>query len=413
MKSESLSLVKTKKDFLLLLSFLLALFFINITIEYLHYKKITQEEIYKSKAVILNTYKNNSILKLQTNEYTFYTKNSTFKHIKKLDEVEILFISKYLTFYEYLKGFFVKTIDIQVLNKSSSLKSKLLTAINYSHNEKLTKELFNALFFAIPISKELRDICTNYGVSHLIAISGFHLGILSFILYFLLYAVYSPIHQRYLNYRNKKLDISILVIGFLFSYLIFTGYIPSLLRAFVMFVLGLYLLRMNIKLFSFNTLLITFLLIVVIFPKYIFSLSLWFSIFGVFYIYLFLKYFHRIPKVLLLFLFNFWIFFALNPIIHYFFDETSYLQLFSPLVSIIFSFFYPLELFLHLIGIGDSLDKYILWFLTLDPKVYFFKTSMSFFVFYLCISVLAIFKKEFFIGLNILFVCFNIYLFVG
>lgn len=413
MKSDSLSLVRTKIELLLVGIFLFTIFLVNISIEYLNYKKINEEEIYQSNALIVNTYKNNTILKLQTNEFIFYTKNNINIPKKKLDKVKVLFISKYITFYDYLKGFFVKTIDIEILQKTPTLKSTLVSLVDNSHNNKLIKELFNALFFAIPISTQLREVCTNYGISHLIAISGFHLGLLSFILYFLLNIFYSPIHQKYYNYRNKKVDILFVVISILFFYLIFTGFIPSLLRAFIMFIIGIYFLRSNIKILSFNTLLITLVCIIAFFPRYIFSLSLWFSIFGVFYIYLFIKYFQGTNKILLLFLFNFWIFFALNPIIHYFFDASSYMQLLSPFVSIFFSFFYPLELLIHILGVGSIFDEYILWFLTLETNVYFFKTSFSFLIIYLGISFGAIFKKEFFIGVNILFIGFNIFLFLN
>ena len=52
------------------------------------------------------------------------------------------------------------------------------------------KELFNALFLATPINKSLRDKCVDFGVSHLIALSGFHLGVLSFVLYWVVYLFY-------------------------------------------------------------------------------------------------------------------------------------------------------------------------------------------------------------------------------
>lgn len=89
----------------------------------------------------------------------------------------------------------------------------------------------------------------------------------------------------------------IITIITLFCYLFLTNMVPSLLRAFIMFFLAFIFLRSNVKVLSFQTLLITFLIIVTIYPKYIFSISLWFSVTGVFYIFLYIKYFKNLPKI--------------------------------------------------------------------------------------------------------------------
>lgn len=414
MKNESLSLLKTKRDYIFFALFIVAMFTINIFYEYSKFKDITEEEVYSSEAVVLNIYykKNKNILKLKENGFIFYTKADNIIKLKKQDRVKVLFISKYITFYDYLKGSFVKIIDISKLHKPSTLKNHIAFNIKNNHQNTLLTELFQALFLAYPISQKLRDICTTYGISHLIAISGFHLGVLSFCIYWFINMLYSPLHQKYLNYRNKKFDILICTLFFLFLYLILTDIVPSLLRAFIMFLMGIFFLRSNIKILSFSTLFLTLLLILTLFPKYIFSLGLWFSIAGVFYIYLFLKYFQNFSKLFILLFFNFWIFFALNPVIHYFFEQTSYLQLLSPFITLAFTAFYPIELFLHIIGFGDLLDKALLWFLNIEVDVYVFTTSLKFLIFYIFVSFAAILKKEFFIVLNLLIAGFNLVLYV-
>jgi competence protein ComEC len=258
------------------------------------------------------------------------------------------------------------------------------------HNSSLTKDLYQALFLAIPVSSHLRDIFSNFGISHLIAISGFHLGVISIVLYWFFYILYSPIHTKYIPYRNKKFDLLIISSIFLFGYLYFLDLAPSFLRAFVMFILGIYFLRNNIAILSFKTLLLTTLIIIAIFPKMLFSLSFWFSIVGVFYIFLFLKYFSFLSKTWLFIFLNFWIFFAFTPIVHYFFPQTSYLQLLSPIITMIFTIFYPVTFLAHLVGLGDIFDTLLIRLFTMKFDSYTIYTNLYFFYLYIIISLLSI-----------------------
>jgi competence protein ComEC len=183
--------------------------------------------------------------------------------------------------------------------------------------------------------------------------------------------------------------------------------------AFVMFLFGIFFLRGNIKLISFENLSLVCLFMLAFFPTLFFSLSFWFSIAGVFYIFLFLKYFQNINKILLFFLFNIWIYLSLNPIIHFFFGVTSLVQLYSPLFTIGFIVFYPLELVLHIFGYGDFLDDFIkIWldFKTIQQDIII---SKWLFLSYLLISFLSIFSYKWFIILNISFIFINLWLFLS
>lgn len=416
MSKESVNLIETKNELLFFIFLILSIFLINIFYEYSKYKDIKEDEVFLSKATILNIYKkhNYDIYKLKTiNNEIVFTKLNKQIDLKKNSFVEILFITKYISFYEYLKGFFTKTLFISKIDKKEfDLRSYLSEKINSMHEDKIVAELFNALFLALPISTQLREFCTNFAISHLIAISGFHLGIFSFIIYIFSFLVYFYIHKIYFNHRNRRFDILIISCIILLFYLILIDFVASFLRAFIMFIFAIIFLRSNIKILSFNTLLITLLFIIAFFPKYLFSLSLWFSVLGVFYIFLFLQYFKNLPKFYMLILFNFWIFFALNPIIHYFFYETSTLQLFSAFITLFFTVFYPLELFLHFIGFADLLDSLIKQFLTIQFSSYTVQTSLWFFIIYLVFSLLAVFKKEAFYIVNILLIVFNVYAYI-
>ena len=416
----SLQLISSKKEFLFLFSILFFIFLFNILHEYFKFKDFSKEELYSGKFQIINIYKKDDffVLKLENSQISFFTSINIENNLKKLDYIEIAIITSQVDFISYLKGFYAKSIYYDILASKDSFKSILFKNINNQHknkdlnkNEKL-QELFSALFLAIPISKENREIYTNFGISHLIAISGFHLGILSFIVYSFLYYPYSYIHQKYLLFRNKRFDILLITIFILLLYLLLTNLVASLLRSFIMFVLGIYFLRSNIKVFSFETLGLTLLLIIALFPKYLFSISLWFSIIGVFYIFLYIHYFKNLPKLAAFLFFNFWIFFVFNPIVHYFFPNTAYEQLLSPFVTLFFTFFYPIELFFHLIGYGNILDRFILYFLEYKMSIYELTTPLWFFLIYIFFSLYSIFEKRAFIVLNILLLLFNIYLYL-
>ena len=396
-----------------LLLVLIIILLINISIEYSKYQELIDDEVYETKVKVLNIYpkKDYNILRLSASNFDFFTNIDKSESVEKLDILNILILSKNISFLDYLKGFYAKSIIFKKIEKQSGFKDEIIKKIDSNHEDNITKELFQALFLAIPISKELRDICTNYGISHLIALSGFHLGVLSFVIYWIFYFPYTYLHKKYFLYRNKKYDLLLVSISFLFFYLILTNVVPSLLRAFVMFVFAIFLLRYNIKLFSYTTLFIVFLIVISLFPKYFFSLGFWFSIIAVFYIFLFLQYFSKLNKYLQIVLFNLWMFLIFNPIVHFYFPQTSYEQFLSPLITILFTFFYPFEIFAHIFDFSIYFDWFIKKFLYWDMYVYNVETPFYFFIVYLMFSLASIFYKKAFWVLNILMIIFNLYLY--
>ena len=198
----------------------------------------------------------------------------------------------------------------------------------------------------------------------------------------------------------------------MFYYLILTDIVPSLLRAFVMFCLSIYLLRSNIKILSYMTLFYTFLIVIAFFPKYIFSLGFWFSIIAVFYIYLFMQYFKNLNKYFQLFFFNLWMFLIFNPIVHLFFPQTTIEQFLSIIITIAFTLFYPFEIVAHTFDFAIYFDEYIKKFLEYKFFVYEVKTPLYFFIVYLIFSFLSIFYKKAFLVLNILMILFNLFLYL-
>lgn len=411
---DSLSLFKTNKERLYFLFILFVIFVYNVSVYYVEFREFKDEEIYKTDAIVLNIYdkKSYKVLKLQSNDFVCFTSTIDDINLNKLDNINIYLLTENITFFNYLQGFYTKNFNITKLISKNNLKKDIRNYIYNQHENKTIASLYTALFLAIPVSKDLRELFSQYGVSHLVAISGFHLGIISLVLYFIFTIIYSPIHQNYFPYRNKRLDILIIITTILSLYLIFLNIVPSLLRAFVMFVFGIFLLRNNIKLFSFESLLIITLVILALFPKLLFSLSLWFSIMGVFYILLFVQYFKNLNKYMQIILFNFWLYLAVNPITHYFFGITAYEQLLSPILTILFTIFYTSTILLHILNFGNLFDIFLLDIFSHSITHLEIFTPVWFFVLYLIVSIASIFNRYLFYLLNILFIGFNLYIYI-
>ncbi len=407
--------LQISKNSLFFTLFLLFVFMINILFNYLSYKELKKEYIFETKAEVLNIYPKEKfdVIKLKGDGFEFFASFSKDENIKKLDFLNVVFDTRNITFYTYLKGFFTKILYFERGEKNNSVKEKIIKNIEENHDDFMIRELFNALFLAIPVTSELRDIITAYGIAHVVALSGFHIVVLSFIIYWILYFPYSFLQNRYFPYRNRRFDILLITMAILFYYLLLTDIVPSLLRAFVLFSLGLYLLRSNIKVISYLTLFYTFLIVIALFPQYIFNIGFWFSIFAVFYIYLFIQYFKNGNKILLYIFFNIWMFLIFNPIVHFFFAQTAIEQFYSIPITIFFTIFYPLEIVAHIFDFSIYFDKFLKIFLENKIYVYEVFTPLYFFILYILFSFFSIWSKKSFFILNILMIGFNFYLYIS
>ncbi|WP_323665667.1 ComEC/Rec2 family competence protein [Aliarcobacter butzleri] len=227
-----IKIIKSKKIVTIFILFFALL--INILFEYGKYLEFIDEEVFETKVEVLNIYQKDDfdILKLKTSNFEFFTSIPKNQEIKEFDLLNILIVSRNIDFIDYLKGFYTKTIYFDELQKEQTFKDKIIKNIENNHQDEKIIELFNALFLAVPVSKELRDVITAYGIAHVVALSGFHLVVLSFVIYWILYFPYKFFQDRYFPYRNRKLDILLITIAILFYYLILTDIVPSLLRSF-------------------------------------------------------------------------------------------------------------------------------------------------------------------------------------
>jgi len=389
---QKLPLFTNKKEVMQTLLVVVVLFSVSLSYQFYKYKQMTTYSLHLTTAKVIDDYqkvgKKYRILKLKNSDFTFFTSYKKPLHVKKNDIVRVVLYTNNIDFVGYLKGFYASLKALHV--EKVAVQNRVVKFVEKQHTSPMMRELYSALFFATSISKELRSDITKWGIAHLVAISGFHLGILSAILFFLFKPVYTFFQDRFFPYRNSSADLALIVFLVLGSYAIFIGMTPSVLRAYAMSLVGFFLFANNIKIISFGTLFFTICTILILFPSLIFSIAFWFSVSGVFYIFLFLHYFSNLNKISIFLLLNFWVFILMLPIVHFTFPLFSLYQLFSPLISMIFILFYPLSLLLHVSGFGGVLDAYLIWFLSLHVEVYTLSTPPLFFASYIFFSLLAI-----------------------
>ncbi len=398
-----LNLFESKKEIFLFLVFIMIVFASNLFFQYQTYQKLSSSKFSHTEATVINQYQKKSkkgktyhVLKLKSVDgYTFITTN--YEDIKDLKDrqVRIGLITDKVSFLDFLKSFYAPSFDIELLDYHDSFKEKLQASIEAQHQEPFAKELFSALFLAKPISKSLRNSVSMLGISHLIAISGYHLSFLFGLLYLLVAKPYTFFQDRYFPYRNRRFDLSVGIIMMLLWYVWLLDFTPSLIRSFVMLSFAFFLFHRHIRILSFEVLAVAVLFILALKPALLFSIGFWFSVSGIFYIYLFLHYFKTWNKWLIMIVINVWVYFAMIPIVHFIFPAFSYLQFLSPLLSIVFGIFYPFEMLLHLLGLGDLLDGMLEKLFSLKAEIIVLKTPLWFLALYVFSSFLAIFHYRF------------------
>ncbi|GAA7402648.1 ComEC/Rec2 family competence protein [Helicobacter pylori] len=361
-------LLTTPKEYLVcgvILSLLLA---INLYLEYLNYQKLDFSKPTSLNAQILLQYpktkdqKTYFVLKLQSKGMIFYTtikeplKNLQYRHAQFFGRI------KSCSFLESLRSCFFQTYSFS-LTRKQDLKTHWRHFIDSAHSSALMGNLYRALFIGDSLNKDLRDRANALGINHLLAISGFHLGILSVSVYFLFSLFYTPLQKRYFPYRNAFYDIGVLVWVFLLGYLLLLDFLPSFFRAFLMGLLGFLACFFGVRLLSFKLLILACCIAIALLPKLLFSVGFLLSVCGVWYIFLFLKHTQAFFKTSSFLMRSFQVislsalvFLNMLIIAHAFFPMFSPYQLFSIPLGLIFIVFFPLSLLLHAVGLGSLLD---------------------------------------------------------
>jgi competence protein ComEC len=364
MQLEKPKLFLDSRTFIITLSALAFILIFRLFIEYQAYQKFiikpfyfTSVTVVKSDQKVKNaqTYQ---VLKVTSDEgLHFYT---TLYEDQKLEHRRLrlqIFPDTQIRFIDYLGTFYVKSRirDRELL--ADTAKDTLVKKVQAQHDNSAIASFYNAIFFATPLQERLREKVSLLGISHLVALSGFHLGILWGLVYSVLLVLYKPLQQRFFPYRYALIDVGIVTIVSLGYYVWFVGVPDSLLRSYAMVLVGWFVLLLGIELLSFTFLTTIVMALMVLFPSLILSLGFILSVAGVFYIFLLLQYTKTLNvKVVSLVVIPFGIFILMLPIVHTFFAQISGYQLLSPLLSLVFIPFYPLVIVLHLFGFGGILD---------------------------------------------------------
>ena len=364
----------------------------------------TQNGVILQAKILQNYEKTNAkgkiyrVLKLKTNDFSFYTTTRADFDAGANEQILIGAENKNVKFKEYLSGSFFMpsygTIELRYAASRERVRDKIYGFIAAQHESEKMTELFTALFLAAPVGKELRGDVNFYGVAHLIAISGYHLGLIFGALYFILRPIYRYFQARYFPYRNAKFDLSAAIFAVLFCYLALIGFVPSFLRAFLMSLLALFLLARNVRVVSFELLFTVICAAVSLMPSLLFSVGFYFSSLGVFYIYLYLRHFGgRFSNLSNAILLNFWVFSAMILPVVYFFPLVSAQQLAVLPLTPLFSLFYPISALLHAFCAGGALDEYLLEFLSWRAKGVNLSVPFWLFLLYNALSLASVKSK--------------------
>ena len=409
------------KEFWLAVLLLLLLLFVRLFFLYGEFQEFREKPFYYSDVEVIQAYE-----KWKENEYHTILKlyspalDMNFFSRTKIRQEEItskirlkLFPNKKMHFLDYLGTPYISSLVREIYDDEESPKRDIFTFIERQHHNDEIRSFYKAIYFATPIEKSLRNRVSTLGVSHLIALSGFHLAILSSLLFFLLRIFYRPLQQRFFPYRFDLFDIGFMVLLLLAWYVWFIGSPPSLVRSYTMMLVGWIVLLLGVELISITFLVIVVLILLVIFPMLLLSLAFWFSVAGVFYIFLLLHYFSTVNRYLMTTLISVVIFILMLPIVHMIFPLVSSLQIFSPILSLIFSLFYPISMLLHLFGVGDIFDTMLIKLFTLEAKEHLFLLPSYYGGLYLLLSFCAIFSRWLFYLLLLVSTLFAIGLFSG
>ena len=305
-----------------------------------------------------------------------------------------------VTFLDYLKGFRARGVITEVYPQLS-LKERWYRRIASMHQDQWMKELYGALFVATPMSQEFQSLVGAMGLSHILSISGYHYGIISLVVYFLLRPPYRWLQNRFFPYRHGNRDLFFIVFGILFFYLWALEFIPPMVRAFGMIGVGYWLYDRGIKIISLQTLLITVGVLLAFFPKLFFSLGFWFSTFGVLSIFIFIRYYEHWKPWQIFLTLHIWCYIVLLPISLSTFGTFGWAHIGSIPLALLFNLYYPTVSVLHVVGQGEIFDPYLIQMFEAGDKNGV-EIPMWIAIGSIALALIAMKRKEAFYGLGLL-----------
>jgi competence protein ComEC len=397
------------KELFIFIFVLLSIFFINLFLQWQTYKDITSYPYCKTKAEIKSVNirdKNGSLyssMEFQSVDgYRFYSA----KHIDTTrfegKNVEVVFDSSKVTFVDFLRGFRAKTFDVTPLpTQKRTIQKFFKDFIADQHSDERLKKLFVSLFFETRLPDDLQQKINEFGLSAVMSLSGLNLTLLVGLIFFVLNKPYRFMQDRYFPYRNRNFDILFFALILMFFYAYLADFSKPFSRALVMAIIAFILSARGVKIINFTTLFVTILVLIALSPSAFFSIGLWLSVAGVYYIFLFLRQTSGLDARQSYILLALFVFLAMSVVARYLFPVFTMAQLSSPITSVLFDFFYPVEVVLHIFGLGWMFDFVLLEGLELTTSSIDLYTPAWFFYIFIALSVGAYFKKEAFWLLNI------------
>lgn len=241
-----------------------------------------------------------------------------------------------------------KAEKIEIIKNNKQFKYKIINKLNKKINNYKSKKYMQSLILGNNIiDEEIKESYQQNGISHLLAISGMHILILSGTLLFIL------------NKILKNQNISyIVIILFLIIYMSITNFTPSIVRAILMFIVMTIKKQLNLKIESKMVLILIFCVFLLINPNYIYNLGFLLSFITSFYIMLFNKITKQYnTKSQKSFVISLIAFLASSPII---INNFFSLNLLSPLINLVLAplisdLIYPLSLISLVIKPADDI----------------------------------------------------------
>ncbi len=266
--------------------------------------------------------------------------------------------------------------------------------------------------------KDIKESYRNVGISHILAISGMHVGVFLMILNFLL---------KKFKYKY------IIIFTFLLLFLFMTNFTESLMRCTLFMLLNYLNKKFNFNITSIYIILLTACTLLIINPYLIYSVGFLFSIIITFFVILSSKYLENKNYFKKTFIMSTVCFLASIPILAYYFFKVNLLApifnlLFVPLVSIIIfplgliTFIFPffdniylffINVFEYLVVLADKIK--ILSFVVAKPSIYIFilyylllylsiKVNKKYIIFFIIVLILNINAKFFILNPEVIFI---------
>lgn len=402
MPSMRVKLFASHAQFALFLAFLVFIFFIRLGFLYLEYKEFIAKPFYYTNAELIEHYVKNqkTVLRLHSDDLDMNFVSLSNKPIEEgITHLRVkLYPNTKISFGEYL-GLSLISLDIKEQFIEKNFKLQFEDSIASEHDDALIASFHKGIFLATSMIKPLRESVATLGISHIITLSGFHLSIIWGVSYFLLLYPYRFFQKRYFPYRLALLDVGFVVLFVLGLFVWFVDYPAPLVRSYGMVSIGWMMVLMGFELISFEFLFAIAFISLMFFPKFIVHLGFWFSVLGVFYIFLIAKWFEKLPKIYIFLLVESLVFFFMMPIVNLFFGNVSLAFLFSPILSAIFIIYYPLTIFMHLIGWGDFLDFGLKSLIYHSFKPTTINLSWILGLAYILLSLASMFSKKIFYAL--------------